>query len=352
MTRMNTLLVVAAYLCLAAFKAPASFCRVLELKDMEGNKVELQLPIKRVAVHYPHILEVIKALGAKEVVVAVPDNVSTGQWKTLEDFRGMKAIGSGAGPGANINLEVLLASRAEILLAHPLTAKALELSQRLKPFGIPVIGVDITTLDTLYQNILLLGTMLGKEKEANSLVAFIDKYLKLVDNRLKDLAPGRRQKVYLEFFTDYYTCVKGFTGDPVTRRAGGINVAADLSAAQVSSEWVIKKDPEVIIKSQLPTYAASGLGVADPSAMERLRLAIMSRPGWQTIKAVKEGKVYVFNSDLWTSPRVWLGVLYTAKILYPERFQDLYPDKVHEEYLTKFLGIKGNGIWCWPPPGR
>ncbi len=323
--------------------------KYITIIDSLGKKMSLPYPVKRVVVHYPHILEVIKALGAEELVVAVPDNVSRGRWGGLyKEFVGKRAIGSGAGPGANINIEVLLETQPDVLLAHPNTAKSLRLEETLKPYGIPVVGLDVTTLGTLKRNVITLGKILGREKEAKTYWNFIEKHLSLVDERVKRVKPENKPKVYLEFFRDYYTCLRGFTGDPVTQRAGGINIAADLEAPQVSPEWVIEQDPDVIIKSQLPMYIPSGLGISDPSAMEKLRKEIMSRPGWNKIKAVKDGRVYILNSNLWTSPRIWLGVIYTAKILYPERFKDIDPDAIHKEYLRKFLDIEGEGIWCWP----
>jgi len=351
MLRRKFLAIFALFLLFLSFEQPGyGFKKCIAVVDLSGKKIKIPHPVKRVAVHYPHILEVIKALGAEELVVAVPDNVSKGRWGGLyKEFVGKKAIGSGAGPGANINIEILVETQPDVLLAHPYTAKSLNLEDILKSYGIPVVGLDVTTLGTLKQNIFALGKILGREKEARAYWNFIEKYLSLVDERVKDVKSENKPRVYLEFFRDYYTCLRGFTGDPVMQRAGGINIAANLKVPQISPEWVIEQDPDVIIKSQLPMYIPSGLGTSNPSAMEKLRKEIMSRPGWNEIKAVKDGRVYILNSNLWTSPRIWLGVIYTAKILYPEKFKDIDPDAIHKEYLRKFLNIEGKGIWCWPP---
>jgi len=323
--------------------------KTILIVDSAGREVEVPYPAERVAVHYPYLLEVIKALGAEEKVVAVPDSVAQGRWgKLFEEFSGKPGIGTGAGPGASLNLEALLEVNPDVLFAHPGTASKLGLEEKLKPVNIPLVEVNVTNLDTLERDIRILGKVLGKEKEAEEYLEFIEKYLKLVEERLSGIKPEEKPLVYLEFFSDYYTCRKGFSGDPVTRRAGGVNIGADLKVPKVSPEWVVEQNPDVIIKSQLPMIVPSGLGVTDPSAMENLRKELMSRPGWDRIKAVKEERVYVLNSDLWTSPRIWLGVLYTAKILYPERFRDINPDAVHREYLRRFLGLEGEGIWVWP----
>lgn len=321
----------------------------LTITDSAGKRFEFSSPIKRIAVHYPYILEVIEAIGAGDRVVAVPDNVRM-FGKLFEKYTETPKIGQGAGPGSKLNIEVLLKTEPDVLLVHPGTSQQLGLEERLKQFNIPVVAIDITSLDTLQKNIQILAKLLNKEKEGLQLTQYISSKLNIIDEKVKNMPLKNKVRVYPEFFTDFYICIKGFTGDPIVTRAGGINIGSELTANIVSSEWVIKQNPDVIIKAQLPYLIPSGLDVKDYQGMERLRQQIMSRPGWGTIKAVKEGKVYVINSDLWTGPRVWLGTIYTAKALYPDRFRDIDPDKIHKEYLINFMNIKDDGIWFWPKP--
>ncbi len=317
--------------------------------DAAGRNLELNLPANRVAVHYPYILEIMQALDAADKVVAVPDNVLM-FGKLFERFADAIKIGQGAGPGSKINMEALLKAQPELIFVHPGTANQLNLQERLRPFNIPVVAVDVTSLDTLERNIQIIAKILGKEKEASRLIKLINSNLKIVDERVKKISSDKRVRVYPEFFTDFYICIKGFTGDPIVTRAGGINIGRDLAANIVSSEWVIKENPDVILKTQLPYLMPSGLDVKKSQGMETLRKQIMERSAWDKIKAVKDGKVYIINSDLWAGPRVWLGTIYTVKALYPDRFKDIDPEKIHKEYLSNFMNIKDDGIWFWPKP--
>lgn len=315
--------------------------------DAAGRQVEIPQPVERIAVHYSKLLEVIMALGAEETVVGVADSVAAGQDKILQAFSGKPGIGVGAGPRASVNIEKVKEINPQVLLV---LSGASRLEKELEPIGIQVVELSCNKLDTLPQEITLLGKMLGKEKEAQEYIAFFQKYLELIDERLKEVKEEEKPRVYLEFFSSYTTQGRGSSGDMVVSRAGGNNVAGNIAMPYpaVNAEWVQEQNPDFIFKSQLAFRVPSGYMVTDPSAMDKLRKEIMERPELEGVKAVKENRVYVVNSDLWVAPRVPLGALYTAKCLYPDRFQDIHPDEVHGEWLKKFYGLEGGGIWIWP----
>jgi len=198
------------------------------------------------------------------------------------------------------------------------------------------------------QDIKTLGTILGREKEAGEYVALFEKYLKLVADRTKNLKPEEKIPVYLEGYTDYSSNAAGSGGAEMIELAGGRNIAAAESVPypKVSPEWVVGKDPRVIVKAA-SSKVASGYD-ASGEEMKKLRYQIMSRTGWQQIKAVKDGRVYVISSEIYTGPRSPVGVIYFAKWLYPQLFADLNPEAVHKEFLSRFYGLEDKGAWVYP----
>ena len=66
------------------------------------------------------------------------------------------------------------------------------------------------------------------------------------------------------------------------------------------------------------------------------------------LEAVKDNKVYVINYML-LGTRAVVGTHYLAKAAYPEKFADVDPEEIHREYFEKWLGIKYQGIWFYPP---
>ena len=85
--------------------------------------------------------------------------------------------------------------------------------------------------------------------------------------------------------------------------AGGTNIYADRTepSPQVSLEDIIKRDPEIILA-----------GVSG-------RSAITSSPLWQGVRAVREGRVFVVDTNLVGRPSVRAGeaAVSIARLLHP-----------------------------------
>lgn len=50
---------------------------------------------------------------------------------------------------------------------------------------------------------------------------------------------------------------------------------------------------------------------------EALGARVMFRPGWKGISAVKNSRVYIISSDIYTGPRAVVGIAYFAKWIPP-----------------------------------
>ena len=104
----------------------------------------------------------------------------------------------------------------------------------------------------------------------------------------------------------------GSFNDSLITLAGGQDVGASgpTSSWQMSTEDIIKADPQIII---LDDYQ---FGVTVES--------VEQRPGWSTITAVKNGAIYpITDSDLTDrpGPRVIDGLQMLAKNIHPELFK-------------------------------
>ena len=138
--------------------------------------------------------------------------------------------------------------------------------------------------------------------------------------------------------------------------AGGINIAADLTgmgsphSLTVDSEWVVAENPDSIIK--IPNRIA-GYDVDDVAGIQAARDDITSRPGWDHIKAVETGNVYLLTIDLHDGPHAVVAAQYYAKWFHPEIFEEMDPQAFHQEYLDRFMGIdydvKEDGIFVYHP---
>jgi len=107
------------------------------------------------------------------------------------------------------------------------------------------------------------------------------------------------------------TVGKGSFTDDLIRLAGGENIAKTEKEAypRFGMEEILKRSPEVIVISSM-----------NPTGDYPKVLQEWNR--WQTISAVKNGRVHIINSDLIDrpSPRIVEGLEELARILHPEGF--------------------------------
>ena len=204
------------------------------------------------------------------------------------------------------------------------------------------------------------GYIFEREEEAEELIDFIEGHLNTIEERVSDIDPDNRTKVYFEFFFDFYTGGEGTVYQEYIEMAGGRNVFSNITSygeyylVEVSPEKIIEHNPEVILHHVGMAYAGkTGYGVDDVTALREKREEIMERPGFSAIEAVKSERVYTLDSNIVLSSKYPVGVSYYAKWFYPELFEDLKPNAIHQEYLTKFLRIdydlSKHGVFVYHP---
>ncbi len=92
--------------------------------------------------------------------------------------------------------------------------------------------------------------------------------------------------------------------------AGGYNIFADVDTPypKISAEAVVDRDPEVII---FPNYHGTEGFLADE---------IFTRPGWDAITALKQGRVVGIDPNIVSrsGPRVVEAIEELAALIYPE----------------------------------
>ncbi len=313
------------------------------LAMIHHSPVTAHQSLRRIVVLNSDAAEVICALGAEDKVVGITESIAqSGFFKRL---KGKPSVGRWNNP----NYEKIAEVEPEVLIAygrHP----GPELEEKLEPIGIKVVRMDYYKIASLCSEVKTLGIMLGKEKEAEEFVNFYQRYLKLVEERVKQLESEERVRVYVESYSDFTSVAPGSGGHQMCITAGGTNIAAEepVPYPKISPEWVLEKNPQVIVKAITSSVAPSGYGTKDSTPLERLREEIMSRPGWAEIDAVRNGRVYLISADIWAGPQAIVGVAYMAKWFYPRLFKDLNPESIHREYLERFFGLECKGRFVYP----
>ncbi|MGQ5711437.1 ABC transporter substrate-binding protein [Desulforudis sp. DRI-14] len=310
----------------------------ISIKDSQGRTVRVPSPPKRIVSVNSDVTELICAFGEKDRIVGVADTA---------DFPPLVKDKPKVGKAFTPSVEKILSLKPDVVFGYGKFLKP-EIVAQLERAGVPVVLLDCYKVKTMAQDIRTLGLILNRQKEAAAYIAYFEKYQRLFKDRTKDIPLARRPRVYLEGYTDYSGSGPGSGAAEMLDTVGARNIAAVLRVPypKVSPEWVVAQSPQVIIKacgSSIP----SGYD-EKPEAMVKKRDEMIRRPGWDKITAVRQGKVYLISSEIYTGPRAIVGLAYFAKWLYPDLFKDVNPEAIHKEMLQKFHGIELKGAYVYP----
>jgi len=323
----------------------AEKAKKITITDSYGRQVEVPSPPGKIISLNSNVTEMLYVLSMGDKIIALSDD---------QRFPPQAKEKQTVGPTFTPNVEKIVAQRPDLVFAYgPSGGPALkkELAEQIEAAGIPLVYLDLYKPRSFASDLRTLGKIVGREAEAEKYVAFVEKYFRLIEERLQKVKPEERVKVYLEGRTgDYVTYAQGSGGDERIALAGGVNIAANEPGRypKVSAEWVLAQNPQVVIKEVLHTNIPMGYGITEPGKLEEMRKNIMKRPGWEGLDAVKKGRVYLISTELSGSPRDVVLLCYYAKWFYPQLFADLDPAAVHREILEKFYKLEYKGIWVYP----
>jgi iron complex transport system substrate-binding protein len=327
-----------AVLLLLNLLAGAAFGASMTVRDALGRNIEVRLPIQRIVALNSDVLEVLRVLKAENRVAGVfSEIVREGEfWRDLVE---RPQVGSWRDP----DMEAIVALKPDLVIAYGWNPGPL-LEKKMALFGIQVLRLDLYKVETLEQEVKVLGQLLGQEKEARCFCDWHRRHIEMIRTKIGGALSS--PAVYIESYTDYHAAGPGSGGHEMCVLAGGKNIAAGLSIPypRVTPEWVVSRNPEVIVKA-----AAYGNGYAlkdkDRAPFNRRRDAILHRTAWCHIAAVSSGRVHVMDSAIWTGPRAIIGIAYMVRWIHPALFFDLNPEALHREYLETFQGVPYCGIF-------
>lgn len=226
--------------------------------DDRGVAVDLPRPPQRIVTMLPSLAETVCELGACERLVGVDDYAD---WPAV--VQRLPRVGGVADP----NIERIVALRPDLVLLSA-TSGAIG---RLEALGLRVFGVELKTMADVQRTLTNVGALLG--------VPGADALWRRIDRGLADTAAAasgaRGTTVYFEIASGPYAASESSHIGELLQRLGLANIVpARLgSVPKLNPEFVVRADPQVI-------FIAAG--EARPLAL---------RPGWNRIRAVREGRV-------------------------------------------------------------
>jgi len=275
----------------------------LTLQRSDGKPLTLTKPPSRIVSLSPGATEIIYALHAEARLIAVDKNA---------DYPGAAKTFPEKVDAYEPNVESIAALGPDLVIVASDTGG---LVAKLDELKIPVLYNDLdtdvkTTRDVLAQ-IHVLGQVTGANDQAAALITSLSARIDRVRQAVDGARPAPAPVVYHELDETFFSASDDtFVGD-LYRILHVTNIAGDgggVTYPQLTQEKIIAADPTIIV------LADEAFGVSIDS--------VKARPGWSSITAVHEGRIFALDADIISrpGPRIVDALEQLARDIYPTRF--------------------------------
>ena len=224
-------------------------------------------PPQRIVALTVGAVDTLALLGELGRVVAVEEDCFVPGTELLAKIRN----DDHAGPSKALNVESVLALQPDLVIAKE------DLRPALGERGVNVLWIpQASDLEAIIGVVESIGVRLCVPEKSRALVA----RLRASAAEIAARVAGRpRVRVYYEAGRPGRSAGRNTVMDEMIRLAGGVNIAGESPLANpvLSSEAIVAADPEVIVLSPW----------CEPIE------TVVTRPGWNRIAAVREGRVHV-----------------------------------------------------------
>ncbi len=308
-----------------------------QITDMTGRTVQVPAQINKVIATSPPSTNLVYMV-APDKLGAWNSNLTSEQKKyTPEKYQNLPVVGGWYSTFQG-NPENFLAQNPDVIMLDKANLKnstptADDMQQLMG--SIPVVAMESSINATNYTpSIQFTGKLLGAEENSTKLIAFYEKVLKTVNSTVSTIPEDQKVKVYYaEGAAGLQTDPSGSAHSQLINICGGVNVAEvqlkqGNGMSDVNLEQVLQWNPEVIITNN-PQFFKN----------------IYTNSSWNNVKAVQDHKVYLAP----TAPLGWfdrppgantiIGIPWTAKVLYPDKFTNLNMTSLTKEFYQDFYHV-------------
>ena len=248
-------------------------------KNAENDKKGENKKYNRIVVLDPATVEMIYMLGAEDKIVGVANLERSKVWPE-EKVAKLESVGTFIKP----SLEKIIALKPDLVITSALTGE--ELNNGLKSNNIEAKRVQANSIEEIFTNFLEVAKMLGKENEANKIIA--EKKAKLEE--IKKIATGNKKGLFVISASPLMVFGNDNLPNDIMKLLNIKNIAENQKGRNpiVTPEFIIKENPDIII-TLLP----------NPSQI------VATNPQLKNVNAIKNSKFIVVNSSqiLRGSPR-------------------------------------------------
>lgn len=261
--------------------------------DRGGQPITIPARPERIVSLAPGMTEVLFAIGAGPRIVA------TDLYSDYPDAARRTEKLDYTRPSS----EQVLALRPDLVL---MSSRQRDQVQRFRDLGLPVLFLgEPESLAQAFENMRTIGIAAGEDEATGVLVRGLQARVDAVAAQSAGVAS--RPRVFYELTPALHTAgPASFVGSLFTILRAQNIAPATPAYPQLTAERVIAADPEVIVLGYVGTTKVDAR-------------AVVQRPGWSAVSAVRTGRVILLDPDLANrpGPRVVDALELLARALYP-----------------------------------
>ena len=248
-------------------------------KNAENGKKEENKKYNRIVVLDPATVEIIYMLGAEDKIVGVANLERSKVWPE-EKVAKLESVGTFIKP----SLERIITLKPDLVITSALTDD--NLNNGLKSNNIEAKRIQANSIEEIFTNFMEVAKMLGKENEANKIIA--EKRAKLEE--IKKMATGNKKGLFVMSASPLMVFGNDNLPNDIMKLLNIKNIAENQKGRNpiVTPEFIMKENPDIII-TLLPNPAQ----------------IVATNPQLKNVNAIKNNKFIVVNSSqiLRGSPR-------------------------------------------------
>jgi len=302
--------------------------------DMDGVEIEIPDHVTKVAVGGA-LNQMMLILGQPDKIAATAEAVQKSFFAAVyPEIKDIAAGYTGSGKG-ELNLETILEVDPDVLFG----SVSDDIKEVFDEAGIITVGISMANPEEIKETLTIIAKVIGDgaEEKAKEFCDYYDSNIQYVEDGTQDAkkvtvfvagSDGSDGAISTVGLDDIHTCYILSAGG--TNITAGDDVDQSASSIQVDFEFLMSKQPEVIVVTAATAYEY----IMDKSNDSQ----------WQDLDAVKAGKVYLVPSGvyLWSvrSCEGALQPLWLAQVLHPDLFEDLDMRETTREFYQNFYNYE------------
>lgn len=282
--------------------------------DPSGNEITLPENVETIISMSPSTTQFLLDLGLKDKIIAV-DTYSQMSYadQLMPDIPAFDMM--------EPDNEQLAALAPDLMFTTGMSASGgTDVFAAVKEAGVCVADIpSASSLDEVESSLTFIGNAVGEGEHAEAIVADFHAFVEQVKEIGASIPEEEKKTVLYEISTptpdspSIYTAGQPTYINEMLEALGAVNVAADQTDAWISltEETAIAMNPDVILTTDVYT--------------ENVVEVLKNLSGWENVKAVANGDIYLLDADQLNRPNQHLASAFVeiGQAVYPEAYAAL-----------------------------